>query len=79
MPDAPTPPAPDPRIGDARLIEPEPATELDACTETVERLAEQTGDLKEENEQLRRAAGDFSELAERLHDRLLNEGRGTDE
>lgn len=61
------------------MADPEPAKQLDACQETVQRLAEQTEHLKEENDHLREAAGDFSGLAERLHDQLLKQGRSTDD
>jgi predicted RNase H-like nuclease (RuvC/YqgF family) len=46
--------------------------ELDACIETVQRL-------EEENEHLRRAAGAFGQLAERLNQTLREERRTGDD
>lgn len=53
----------------------EPTESLEACIETVHRLEEEKHNLEEENDQLRKAAGTFGQLAERLNQSLQDERR----
>lgn len=57
------------------MTESDSRDQLSACIETVHKLEEEKHHLEQENDQLRKAAGTFGQLAERLSQSLKEERR----